>query len=353
MDNIEILVKAGRGGNGLVSFWHEKFQPFGGPDGGDGGKGGDIYLLADINTRDLTHFRHARSFHAGEGAGGGKQKKHGKNGEDNIIKVPVGTSVYKVENVEKAFVADMDYDKKKVRVAEGGRGGLGNIHFATATHQVPRKATPGREGETVTLLLEYTIPADVAIVGMPNSGKSSLLEKITGVPVKIADYPFTTVETVPGSKEIENRMITIVEIPALIEGSHNGKGLGNRALRHCSRADLILVLLDGSADDAAKDKAILLKELKYFDEKLMNKKIITVVTKVDLPGVKEKIPGLKRRATLKAHKLHCISATTGEGVQELVDDVVSTLKEKKVETSPGAEKEVVFRPKPMGRKEIL
>jgi GTP-binding protein len=350
MDSVKINVKAGKGGNGLVSFWHEKFQPFGGPDGGDGGKGGNVYLLADTNTMDLSPFRNTRSYSAGDGYGGGKQKKHGKNGENKVIKVPVGTSVYKVDNVEKEFIADLSGDRQKVIVAEGGKGGLGNVHFATATHQVPRKATPGKEGELVNLLLEYTIPADVVIMGLPNSGKSSLLSKITGVAVKIADYPFTTVETVPGSADINDRLLTFIEIPALIQGSSFGKGLGNRFLRHCSRAQVLIMLLDGSSDNVEEDFSILVDELKTFDEKLVAKYIIAVVNKIDLPEVSDKIHKIHGKLGLKCNKQCLISAANGEGISELLDEVVHCLRRKKEDILQSPEKEVVFKPRPVNRK---
>ena len=350
MDNVEIKVRAGRGGNGLVSFWREKFQPFGGPDGGDGGKGGDVYILADVNTTDLSQFRHNRSFKAGDGITGGKKKKHGKNGEEMIIKVPVGTSAYKLEEDEKILSADLVENRQKSMLARGGKGGLGNVHFATSTNQAPRQSTPGKAGEQFNILLEYNIPADAAIVGLSNSGKSSLLVKMTGAPSKIAEYPFTTIEPVPGRAKAGEKLFTITDMPALLEGSSEGKGLGNAFLRHCLRARVIILLLDGTSTDIKADLKVLESELKKYDAGLLDKKLIIAVNKIDLPEVQEKIAEIKKALKTGRKDIFFISAQSGEGVNALLDSLALALKPEITETTTVAAPEVIFRPKPMTRR---
>jgi GTPase len=353
MDSVEIKVKAGRGGNGLASFWREKFQPFGGPDGGDGGKGGDIYIFADVNTTDLSQFRHNRSFKAGDGITGGKQKKHGKNGEDAIIKVPVGTSVYRLEEDNKVLAADMVENRQKAQVAKGGKGGLGNVHFATSTNQAPRQATSGKEGEHFNIVLEYNIPADVAIVGLPNSGKSSLLFKMTRAPSKIADYPFTTVEPLPGRAEAGGKFFTITDMPALIKGSSEGKGLGSKFLRHSLKAMVIVLLLDGSSEDIKSDLKVLEGELKKFDTRLLDKKLMVAVNKIDLPEVREKMADIKKALKRNVKDIYFISALSGENLDALLEVITAALNVELPAAPAAAPEEVVFRPKPMKRRELM
>jgi GTPase len=351
MDSVEIKVKAGRGGNGMASFWREKFQPFGGPDGGDGGKGGDIYIIADANIYDLSKFRHVRSFKAGEGQVGGKSKKHGKNGEEEIIKVPMGTSVFRLEEEQKILVADLVENGQKVLAARGGKGGLGNIHFATSTNQAPRQATPGKEGQKLNLVLEYNIPADVAIIGLPNSGKSELLVNMTRAPSKIGLYPFTTMEPVQGRADTGGKPFSIVDMPALIKGSAEGKGLGNAFLRHALRARVIVLVLDGTSADLKGDLKTLESELKQFSPGFSEKQVLLLVNKIDLPEVQEKIPEIKKVLKSRARDLRFVSARSHEGLSELLEELAAALKAGKPEIQAAPVQEVVFRPKPMTRRE--
>ena len=236
LDRVEIKVKSGEGGRGAVTFRREKFIPYGGPFGGDGGKGGDIYIQADSSINTLRAYKHIRSFKAEKGQNGMTKGKHGKNGEDLILKVPPGTLIYrKSEEGEPYLIADLENDGQKMLVARGGRGGWGNIHFATATNQAPRVAQPGQSGQDRELILELRLIADVGIIGYPNVGKSSLLACLSAAKPKIADYPFTTLEPVLGVVERPETHFVLAEIPGLIEGAHSGKGLGINFLRHAMR----------------------------------------------------------------------------------------------------------------------
>jgi GTPase len=350
MDNVEISLKAGKGGNGLASFWREKFQPFGGPDGGDGGKGGDIYLIADINTTDLSKFRHNRSFKAEDGVAGGRQKKHGRDGEDVVIKIPVGTTIYRLEDDNKVFADDLTIDRQKFKAARGGKGGLGNVHFATSTNQAPKQAGPGKVGEQVNLALEYNIPADAAIIGLTNTGKSTLLNKITGAPAKIAEYPFTTTEPVLGRADFSGRLFTIVEIPALMKDSSLGKGLGNAFLRHSLRAKVIILLLDGTSPDIKNELKVLRSELEKYNPVLKEKPVLIAVNKMDLPEAAALEADVKRQFKKEGKQVFFLSAASGEGLEALLAEIVTLLKEEVAPAAAPALQEVVFRPRPMSRK---
>jgi GTP-binding protein len=345
VDKVEIVVRGGRGGDGRVSFRREKFVPFGGPDGGDGGAGGDVYLVADENVNDLSLFRYKKTFQAGHGASGGRQRKHGARGQDVLIAVPVGTSVYeKVTAGGEVLVAELSHHGEKVLVVKGGRGGLGNVHFATPRNQAPERATKGESGEERRLLLEQRLIADVAIVGLPNSGKSSLLAALSGAKPKIAEYPFTTQQPVLGKVEIDMHAFTVVDLPALVEGAHGGKGLGNRFLRHVERCRLIILLLDGTAVDLRRDVDILRRELALYEPALANKRCIVVVNKVDIPEVRAQMAQMK--AMLGEKELRFVSALSGEGVAELASEVAGLLRETPAEVFPAETPMAVFRPKP-------
>lgn len=346
---MEIVVRGGRGGDGRVSFRREKFVPFGGPDGGDGGAGGDVYLVADENVNDLSFFRYKRIFQAKHGANGGRQRKHGARGQDILIAVPVGTSVNEKLTVGgEVLIAELGRHGEKVLVAKGGRGGLGNVHFATPRNQAPERATKGETGEERRLLLEQRVIADVAIVGLPNSGKSSLLAALSGAKPKIAEYPFTTQQPVLGTVEVNMHTFTVVELPALVEGSHSGKGLGNRFLRHAERCRLIILLLDGTSADLRRDVDILRKELALYGPALANKRCIVAVNKIDIPEVRAQMAQMK--AMLGEKDVRFVSAFSGEGVAELASAVAGLLREMPAEVYPTETLMVVFRPKPKARR---
>ena len=267
VDKVEIKLIAGHGGSGLASFNREKFKPFGGPDGGDGGKGGDIYMLASDDEEDLKYFKHKSLFRAENGGRGGKNKMHGINAGDLIIKVPVGTSAYVKQDGKEVLIADLSSKGQRVLLAKGGRGGKGNVHYATATRKAPKIFQPGVEGEQLDIVLHLTLATDVCIIGYPNSGKSTLLAAISGARPPIADYPFTTVEPVLGTVDDGVDKLIWADMPALIEGSHQGKGLGNHFLCHAKRAKVLILLLDSGAEDPGADLRNLKEEITAFERR--------------------------------------------------------------------------------------
>jgi GTP-binding protein len=251
IDRAEITVKAGDGGRGVVSFRHEKFVPFGGPDGGDGGDGGDVVVAAGEAVASLRAYRRKRYFKAGRGRDGAGQKKHGKKGADLVLAVPVGTVVSDKSPLEgDSLIADLARDGQTVVVAKGGRGGKGNVHFATATNQAPQIAQPGEAGEELTLTLELKLIADIGLIGYPNAGKSTLLAAVSAAKPRIAGYPFTTREPVLGVVEVGSQSFVLAEIPGLIKDAHLGKGLGHDFLRHIERTRGLIHLVDGSSESA-------------------------------------------------------------------------------------------------------
>jgi GTP-binding protein len=350
MDKVEINITAGRGGNGVVSFWREKFQPFGGPDGGDGGKGGDVYIRASTNEQDLSMFRNKKNFRAGNGKNGEKQKKHGRDGEALYINVPVGTSVYRKDGSTKQLAADLRKDGEAALVAMGGKGGLGNVHFASSTKKAPREATEGKPGEAVKLLLEYRIIADVCLLGMPNSGKSSLLANMTTTAPRIAEYPFTTVNPVMGKVTVGFDSFTTVEMPALTEESHEGKGLGNKFLKHCERSRILLLILDGTSENIVRDLAMLKQELEMFDAGLLKKQVLAAVNKIDMDEVIARKEDMQKSLDPVGIKVFYISAKTGEGVNLMTAALYELLKKVPPAEETQETPEFVFRPKPVTRR---
>jgi GTP-binding protein len=351
MDNVEITIYAGKGGDGAVSFWREKFQPFGGPDGGDGGKGGDVYCQASSNEQDLSIFRNKRVYKAENGRKGENQKKHGRDGADLYITVPIGTTIYRKESSNRLLVADLVRDGQKALLATGGRGGLGNVHFASSVRKAPREATPGKSGEKVTMILEHRLLADVCLAGLPNSGKSLLLSRMTKTSPRVADYPFTTVEPILGKSNIGFDSITVMELPALMSGSHQGKGLGNRFLRHCERSRVLLLVLDGSSDGIIKgDLELLKQELGLYDAELLNKQLIVAINKIDIVEVARRRTEIESSMASTGLKIYFVSAKTGEGVSALVTAIYNLLKKLPAPDEHRETPEFVFRPRPMTRK---
>ncbi|MBI2832550.1 MAG: GTPase ObgE, partial [Chloroflexi bacterium] len=279
-EKVEIGVEAGNGGSGSISFRREKFVPFGGPDGGDGGKGGDVFLQADRSVTALGEYISRRLYRAGKGKNGSGGRKRGKNGEDLVLKVPVGTVVADV--AQGAVIADLAKDGERVIVARGGKGGWGNAHYASASNQAPRIAQKGENGEEKRLLLELRIIADVGIIGYPNVGKSTLLASATAARPKIADYPFTTTEPVLGVVKSGERSFVMAEIPGLIEGAHTGRGLGHEFLRHALRTKIIVHLINGASENPVEDMIKVNNELEMYDSGLTRKPQIVAVNKVDL-----------------------------------------------------------------------
>lgn len=283
VDSVSIKVQAGQGGDGLTSFRHEKFINKGGPDGGDGGRGGSVILVADHNQNSLVAFRHSPLLKAEDGDDGGRAKRHGKAGADQVVKVPVGTSVLAGERLLSDLVASGD----EVVVARGGRGGFGNAHFTSSTRQAPRVAELGEAGEAEDISLELKLIADVGLVGLPNAGKSTFLSVVSNAKPEIADYPFTTLTPHLGVVDIDSSSLLMADIPGLIEGASKGKGLGDDFLRHIERTMVLLHLIDIRDEDVTKSYKTIQKELKEYRVNLATKPQLILLTKVD--GVEPKV----------------------------------------------------------------
>lgn len=318
IDRAEIEVKAGDGGDGAVTFRREKYVPKGGPSGGNGGNGGSVIIQAFTNLNTLLDFKYKRKYFAGDGAIGGSALKDGKSGEDVLIKVPLGTIIKDFENEKN--IADLDREGKKIVIAKGGRGGKGNSNFATSTNQAPRFAENGKTGEFKKIILELKLIADVGIVGFPNAGKSTLISVISSARPKIADYPFTTLEPNLGIVFYkEYKSFTVADIPGIIEGAHEGKGLGLKFLRHIERTKILLFLIEITSENIEKDFNVLLNELKQYSKKLAEHKKIIALSKSDL--VDEQIlKKISRQKFFKGKNLVAIiSSATMEGVDTLLD----------------------------------
>jgi GTP-binding protein len=314
IDEVEFWVEGGKGGNGSVSFRREKFVPKGGPDGGDGGDGGSVVLRTDPGVNTLYDLRHRKRFRAGRGMHGKGKKMTGRNGEDVVLAVPVGTLVKESESG--AVLADLNGRNETLVAARGGRGGRGNSHFATSTRQAPDFAEDGKDGESHLLGLELKLLADVGLVGFPNSGKSTLLSRISAARPKIADYPFTTLVPNLGIASAgEGRNFTVADIPGLIAGAHLGRGLGDRFLRHIERTRVLVFLIEASGTEPENTYAVLLDELKRFDPSLIEKPRILVFSKSDLLSEEER-QGLPPR--VGGQEAVVLSSVSGENVQRLL-----------------------------------
>ena len=349
-DRAEITVIAGRGGNGVVSFRREKFIPLGGPDGGDGGNGGGVVIKADKNTTSLIYFHYRSIYRAGDGGNGRSQKKHGKNGDDLVLVVPMGVTVSgKTQLVGEAEMYDLTEPDQQVVVAVGGRGGLGNTHFTSSTNQAPYIAQKGEDGEKKELVLELRLIADVGVIGYPNAGKSSLLASASAAKPKIASYPFTTLEPVLGLVEVGQQSFVMAEIPGLIAGAHLGRGLGHDFLRHVLRTQVLIHLVDGASMSPVEDMMRVNAELGLFDSSLVWRPQIVAINKIDLPDVRTRMTELKEAfGDIGVNPLF-VSAITGEGVRVLMAKALEALE--RVNAQRVADSEVpdkVFRPKPKG-----
>ncbi|HET7829680.1 MAG TPA: GTPase ObgE [Candidatus Limnocylindrales bacterium] len=318
LDDVRIFVRAGAGGDGASTMRREAHVPRGGPDGGDGGRGGSVYLRVDAGQTALHDFRYKHHFHATPGGRGERQKRHGKSGDDLFLAVPPGTAV--LDGDSGALLADLVAVGQEVMVAKGGRGGLGNTHFATATHQAPKHAQRGEPGEERWLRLELRLIADVGLVGLPNAGKSTLLAALTAARPKIAPYPFTTLEPNLGVMDLgldDGRRPTIADVPGLIEGASAGAGLGHAFLRHVERTRVLLHVVDGSGKDPAWDHGVIREELEAHDPALLAKPMLTVFNKLDLPAAREAWPAFRDALQREGLPVIAISAETGEGLDEL------------------------------------
>jgi GTP-binding protein len=322
IDEARIYVEAGAGGEGMISFRREKYVPRGGPDGGDGGRGGDVVLETDPNLTTLQDYRYRSHYRAGRGAHGGGSNRTGAEGSSVVLRVPVGTVIR--EDATAEVLGDLVEPGQRLVVARGGRGGRGNARFATATRQAPQEAESGRPGEARTLRLELKLLADVGLVGSPNAGKSTLLARVSAARPKIADYPFTTLVPNLGVASVDEESFVVADIPGLIEGAHEGRGLGIQFLRHIERTRFLLILIDATLDDPAAEHRKLRTELAAHSRELAALPHAVVMTKLDLVSGYTPPPAA---SFPEARGVHAISAVTGEGVPALLRSVAVGLRE--------------------------
>lgn len=330
-DQAKIYVEAGKGGNGVSSFRREKFVPMGGPDGGHGGRGGNVVLAVNPRLNTLLSFRHKTHFRAERGGNGGGQKKQGKSGEDLTVQVPPGTVVRDAESAE--LLADLIKAADQVVVAQGGRGGRGNSAFVSSTNQAPRISEKGEAGQARWLALELKLLADVGIIGIPNAGKSTLISHVTAARPKIADYPFTTLMPNLGVAQVDDREIVLADIPGLIEGAHLGAGLGDKFLRHIERTRVLIHLVDGTLPDPLAALETINQELAEYSPQLRDKPQIVALNKIDLPEAQANFKRIQKAIAKRENpsggkvQTLAISAATGEGLQDLLRAAAQKLSE--------------------------
>jgi len=323
LDEAKVYIQSGAGGNGCVSFRREKFIEFGGPNGGDGGRGGDVVVEAVNGLNTLIDYRYQQHFKAKRGGNGMGKDRHGANGADIVMKVPVGTQIYEEDG--ETLLADLMELGQQAVLAKGGNGGFGNAHFKSSTNRAPRHANPGQPGEERTIRLRLKLIADAGIVGLPNAGKSTFLAAVSAARPKIADYPFTTLHPQLGVVSVDGREFVIADIPGLIEGAHEGAGLGDRFLGHVERCRVLLHLIDGTGEHAGKAYKTVRAELDAYDEILADKVEIVALNKADSlspEDLKQQVARLKRAA--KKTPL-VLSAATGEGVPEVLRALLSVI----------------------------
>ena len=340
LDRVKIWVRAGDGGAGAATFRKEAHVPRGGPDGGDGGRGGSVYLRVDPGQTTLRDFQYKHHFKATPGGPGTRARRHGKAGDDLFLDVPPGTAV--LDDESSALLADLVATGQQAMVARGGRGGLGNTHFKTATHQAPKHAQKGEPGEERWVRLELRLIADVGLVGLPNAGKSTLLAAVTAAQPKIADYPFTTLEPNLGVMNLgddDERRPTIADVPGLIEGASSGAGLGHAFLRHVERTRVLVHVVDGSSKDSEWDHEVIREELRAHDPALLEKPMLVAFNKLDLPVARDAWPGFEAARRAEGTAVVGLSAATGEGL--------ATFRARLAELLPSAE-ELEAPPEPAG-----
>lgn len=328
IDEAILTALGGNGGNGIVAFRREKFVPRGGPNGGDGGRGGDVVIVADRGLATLWDQRYRPKLAAGNGAGGGGNDRKGANGEDAVARVPVGTLVYDL--ADGALLADLVEDGQRVVVARGGRGGLGNTRFKSATRQTPRFATPGRPGERRKLRLCLKLLADAGLVGAPNAGKSTLLRRISAARPRVAEYPFTTLAPALGVAEVDERRFVVADIPGLIEGASEGAGLGDRFLRHIERTAVLVHLIDVGTParedrDALREYDAIRRELGAFDPALEERVEIVALNKIDLIAERGALEEAEAALRARGREVVRISGATGEGVGDLLRSILRAI----------------------------
>ena len=339
LDEAKVYIASGAGGNGCVSFRREKFIEFGGPNGGDGGTGGDVVVEAVTGLNTLIDYRYQQHFKAQRGGNGMGKDRAGANGKDVVLKVPVGTQVYEEDG--ETLLADLTEVGQRVTIAEGGNGGFGNAHFKSSTNRAPRHANPGQPGEEHTIRLRLKLIADAGLIGLPNTGKSTFLAAVSAAKPKIADYPFTTLHPQLGVVEVDGREFVLADLPGLIEGAHEGTGLGDRFLGHTERCRVLLHLIDGTSDDAGEAYKIVRGELEAYGHGLTDKPEIVALSKSDAPtkdAIKAQAGKLKK-ACKKTPLV--LSAQSGDGVQEALRALLKIIDKARDATDRSKAKEAV------------
>ena len=342
LDQAKIYIRSGDGGNGCVSFRREKFIEFGGPNGGDGGKGGDVIAEAVDGLNTLIDYRYQQHFTAGNGRAGMGKDRHGANGADVVLKVPVGTQIY--DEDDSALLADLTAIGQHVVLLRGGNGGFGNAHFKTSTNRAPRHAKPGQAGVELTVRLRLKLIADAGIIGLPNAGKSTFLAAVSAAKAKIADYPFTTLHPQLGVVEVDGREFVLADIPGLIEGAHEGVGLGDRFLAHVERCRVLLHLLDGTGEDAGAAYKTVRAELKAYGHELIEKPEIVALNKADALSTAEierQMTAIKRAAKTTPF---VISAVSGQGVDAVLRALLAFVDKARQDTAAPRSADVAWQP---------
>jgi GTPase len=342
LDEAKIYIQSGHGGNGCVSFRREKFIEFGGPNGGDGGDGGDVVVVAVNGLNTLIDYRYQQHFKAERGGGGMGKDRHGANGADIVLKVPVGTQIFEEDG--ETLLADLAELGQRVTLARGGNGGFGNAHFKSSTNRAPRHANPGLPGEERTIRLRLKLIADAGLVGLPNAGKSTFLARVSAAKPKIADYPFTTLHPQLGVVRSDDREFVLADIPGLIEGAHEGAGLGDRFLGHVERCRVLLHLVDGTSEHAGEAYKTVRRELESYAEGLADKPEIVALTKADAlspDAIKQQTARLKRAA--KKVPL-VVSAHSGEGVAQILRRILAVINEEAVARRDSEPAEAAWHP---------
>ena len=328
LDLAKVYLRSGNGGNGAVSFRREKYIEYGGPDGGDGGNGGDVWVEAVEGLNTLIDFRYQQHFFAKNGKGGGGRQMTGKTGESITLKVPVGTEVLAED--QDTVLADLTRVGQRVKLAAGGSGGFGNLHFKTSTNRAPRTANPGLAGEEMTVWLRLKLIADVGLLGLPNAGKSTFLAATSNARPKIADYPFTTLHPNLGVVGVDGTEFVVADIPGLIEGAHEGKGIGDRFLGHVERCAVLLHLVDGTSETLEDDYAVILREISKYPADLAGKPRVTVLNKIDALDENERAEAMGALRALCDDAPMMMSGVTGEGVTEVLRTLRGVIDAKKI-----------------------
>ncbi|KPD11216.1 GTPase ObgE [Phaeobacter sp. 11ANDIMAR09] len=337
LDLAKVYVRSGGGGNGCVSFRREKYIEYGGPDGGDGGKGGSVWAVAVDGLNTLIDFRYQQHFFANNGQSGMGRQRTGKDGEEIILRVPVGTEI--LDEDQETVLADMTEIGQRVQLAKGGNGGFGNLHFKSSTNQAPRRANPGQEGVDRTIWLRLKLIADSGLLGLPNAGKSTFLASTSNARPKIADYPFTTLHPNLGVVGIDNTEFVMADIPGLIAGAHEGKGIGDRFLGHVERCAVLLHLVDGTSEDVAGDYQTIINELEAYGGELANKPRVTALNKVDALDDEERAEALAALEEAVGGKVLVMSGVSREGLNEVLRAVRAEIDDDRIRQKPVEEQE--------------